>query len=643
MRIGFKEQETLISDCVRGLTDIERGRSYVVVIPPGFGEEAVVEAITKRLREHEGRPRFAVVAPDACEDTDQFIDIIHQQWRANGSLKLPRRERYTTNRFERLLDAAYGEPPPILIIKRFPKMIEAKIKPEILGRLHTAEECKPQRVRTLNLSPLHYDELRARWRRHNHVFCNSPYGFSHLRKENIEPVESGVAIEATVEEGVPRHIAERLIAWTGAYPEPLSQLIEEWRARGKPTNPRDLDRQLWNVAKATMARLLEWLGPEDDPELCRFVAEVGHGLGAEGWALATLQRHPWSRVLVSDDRLRADCLGPAALEIISRQAAERAFLASLHFDLGRSLYRRRQFRAVERMLHDLPEAAPPHLHVLRATAALMSRLAGEDAESFHVDARWQQLPQAIVEAETAYNRASLDFSESEQIHDRLTDIRTICDAVRAALAKGIRVVDRLCGLPNGDEPLDLRAAALLMLARIKIARAHPHHSAACDLLLHEPEQIFRAWAWIALRLNYYRAPELDYEAWNRVEIAFAETGIKSVRRPTVGENFPSFEVFARYSLALHELRYPSDALERPEPSMRVLSESLTAMGIRRDSAHADAFATEKVRNKFFAVADRWFGSFVSACVSHVTWPDLEEAVRPLPLVTEAGALEWIEE
>ena len=135
----------------------------------------------------------------------------------------------------------------------------------------------------------------------------------------------------------------------------------------------------------------------------------------------------------------------------------------------------------------------------------MSRLAGESGEALHIDADWRRLPDAITEAEAAYARIPLSALDSDKMREILANLRELSEDIRAA-CESVRVVDRLCGLPQGGKPTNLRAAALLMLARIEIARAQPHHSVACDLLLHEPEQIFRAWAWVALGLNYYCAP-----------------------------------------------------------------------------------------------------------------------------------------
>ena len=50
MSIGFKAQPQLVSGCVNGLSDPETMRSIVVVMPPGFGEDAVADQIVTGLR-----------------------------------------------------------------------------------------------------------------------------------------------------------------------------------------------------------------------------------------------------------------------------------------------------------------------------------------------------------------------------------------------------------------------------------------------------------------------------------------------------------------------------------------------------------------------------------------------------------------
>ena len=79
-----------------------------------------------------------------------------------------------------------------------------------------------------------------------------------------------------------------------------------------------------------------------------------------------------------------------------------------------------------------------------------------------------------------------------------------------------------------------------------------------------------------------------------------------------------------------------------EPSMQTLEVSLSAMGIRRDSAHAESVASEKVRKHFFAVADRWFDGFMTVCLASHARQEILEALRPLPLVTENATLDWID-
>ena len=129
----------------------------------------------------------------------------------------------------------------------------------------------------------------------------------------MEPLDTASAVEALAYLKLPRHIAERIVSWTGGYPEPSCLLAEAWHDGGRSMNLRDLERDLWPLAKASMRRLLEWIGAENDVGLCRFVAEVGHGVGRDSWALSMLHRHPWQKALLDSGRLRANCLGPQLL------------------------------------------------------------------------------------------------------------------------------------------------------------------------------------------------------------------------------------------------------------------------------------------------------------------------------------------
>ena len=124
---------------------------------------------------------------------------------------------------------------------------------------------------------------------------------------------------------------------------------------------------------------------------------------------------------------------------------------------------------------------------------------------------------------------------------------------------------------------------------------------ACQAALPLLEQIFRAWAFVSLGINYYVAPFGHEEIWKQVEPFFKGM----LRRPIPGEEFSSFEAFAYFSITLHQCAHSDQGDLRPEADQKALARSLGVLDVRRDLAHAVALVNPKLRRNYFEVADRW--------------------------------------
>ena len=144
--------------------------------------------------------------------------------------------------------------------------------------------------------------------------------------------------------------------------------------------------------------------------------EVGHGVGRDSWALSMLHRHPWQKALLDSGRLRADCLGPAALDLLSDHETER----ERNVSFARTLYGSRQYGSVLRLLDNIQPSAPLRVLVLRIQRPCdVPVLPAKAGRRLHIDADWRRLPDAITEAEAAYARIPLSALDSDKMREIL--------------------------------------------------------------------------------------------------------------------------------------------------------------------------------------------------------------------------------
>jgi hypothetical protein len=526
------------------------------------------------------------------------------------------------------------ERPVVQILGRFHQFL-AKLEETLLGELRKAEQSRS--VRTITFTPCGYELLKARWRARGFVAYASYYGDTH-EAMTVVPVDPEEAVARAAARQVPPHVARLAAAWTGGYPQPFERLIEAWIRRGRPESLNSALRAgLWRTAVHSLERFVEWLAPLDDPGPCNHVIDLAYGINPDR-ALQELGRHHWNVILLHDQNLRAEGLGEAALEhlsrIVSRSPDERRSTADLP-GRCRGLYEQRHYDAVGRLLaHQTEQFLSPDMLALKRCARVMRLLHGDRMEEYLVDADWKQLPEAIEAARSAISAAELTKMEIHKVEDSLQEFAEMARTIAQATETDCRVVDVLGGLRPGRSVPRPRLACLLLLARIEAGNALSGDSRACQFALSLPEQIYRLWAFLRLGLNYYAAPAGHESVWATVQSRFPDV----IRRPTPGESFSSFESFSYFALALC-LQCPGNG-SMPEPDLPALERSLAVLSVRRDTAHAVAVPSRRMREKFFRLIDRWFDALLGACPGNVSRDELREAVRPLPLLMPGGTLRW---
>jgi hypothetical protein len=164
-------------------------------------------------------------------------------------------------------------------------------------------------------------------------------------------------------------------------------------------------------------------------------------------------------------------------------------------------------------------------------------------------------------------------------------------------------------------------------------------SAALKLVFELPEQIFRCWAYVALSLNYYSAPDGCEETWQAADEQWRARGTSrpNLHRATPGREFPTFSAFAFFALAEHT-RLGRPTGEAPEEDFANLDRSLSYFDKRKDFAHAVATANERERKNYFSMIERWLDAYCRACPSGCSRLELAARADPLPLVAEDGSL-----
>ena len=631
--IGVRQEYELIERIVRGLLHPESPVSYNLVVPPGFGEDRLAEVLAAKLKAHPQKPLVAILSADLIRNADSYASELFAQWNACGA-GLPSAPANTSlNRITQFFDLLPQGRPAIQILTRFHRILDV-FDASFLGDLRDRERASI--VRSVCVSPHGYDELRQRWRQRGHFFCNSDYGWSH-HVELVEPleIEDAVQVESLAE--VPAYLAKLVAAWTGNYPEPFECVIKHWIRLGRPSPTTMVQADLKREAQKALKRFVKWIDPGETATYRDAVLDLEIDPD-EQEAILRLNRHPWKGVLLNKKgRIRADQLATAIVADYLQPEGEKTQHRVGDVELwtkGAALYRGWRFVLAQKLLAIRCEAGgiPSYLAILSLHAQVMAEVYGGESESPMTDCSWDTACGALRKARDQIADLRLEQEHSERLIDRYEEFLRFCATVQKASSANSRVVDVLLGIRGGLAQPNRRIALTLLAAHLAYDSRIPGDTLACQAALPLLEQVFRAWAFVCLGLNYYAAPAGHEEIWKQVEPFFDGT----LRRPEPNSEFPSFEAFAYFSIAMHQNTHADRGELRPEADLKTLQRSLSILDIRRDLAHALAFVNPKLRRTYFDVTNRWLDCLLRCDASVVTREELLGVVEPLPLLSPDG-------
>jgi len=571
----------------------------------------------------------AVISADHIRTPESYGLELFRQWKSCGA-DLPALPvgGNTLTRITQFLDLLPSSRPAIQVITRFHKILDV-FDASFLGDLRDRE--RASLVRSVCVSPHGYDELRQRWRQHGHFFCNSDYGWSH-HVELVTPLNADEAVKMAASTGIPEHIARLIVVWTGAYPEPFECVAQSWIRSGRPKPSSRVQADLRGEAQKSLKRFVKWLDPGENTIYRDAVLKLQTDPEQEE-ALLLLERHPWKELLLTNRRLRAEQLAGTVVSEYLKPGGYRDTDLDL-WNKGAALYRGWRFAMAKKLLSMRLAAGglPGYLTVLNAHCTVMTEMFGGDSEAPMADCNWETTKSALNQMRGQVRNWRLQPEHQERLLARYEDLMRFCGIVQKAELVSTRVVDVLLGLRGGNGELDRRAAITLLVAHFTYDSRIPGDTQACQAALPLLEQVFRAWAFVALGINYYEAPTGNEGCWASVERCFNTP----VRRPDAGTAFPSFECFAYFAILLHEKLSPDAKALRPEVDCKALERSLSVLDVRRDLAHSLALVNPTSRRKYFEIMERWIECLLSCDPTMGTREELLSAVEPLPLISPEG-------
>lgn len=622
--IPFRHQEQLLDEIVRGLSSTEHPCSYNIVAPPGFlNQRQFAQLVLARLAEVSPSIPAAAIATDSLEDLDAYADSLAQQWgRSNSSS--------SRARIDSLLDGLACAP-AIQVICYFEKIVH-QFDLSILGKLRDAEA--DHALRSLTISYYSYNKLRDRWREQNIVFCNSDYGDTHELKV-LTPASFEDVAHSLNGSNVGLGVLKQLYSIAGGFPNALQHSLDKWnRLKPEHLNP-DARRQIAIPAETLFERCCAWLDTPPSNHWQDVLAGCVVGEDRDN-RLAQAINHQWFPVLFEENSIKSEALISALMKAWAKRTLdfEGESQKAIQF-----LYRNKQYYRLELAVEAKGDEIPPHLVFVRFHSMIMARLF-EAGESESDENGFKEARQCLIQARQFLQTSPLRIAtkESDLILQRYDELLSFVNQVIDACKKDTnrRIVDVL--LDAGRE--DALAAALLLLdERISSAARTLNHSAAVQLAVPLPEQIFRAWARLALEVDFYSAPVLDAEAFAEAAKAADEARSMKLKAVELGDRFPDFISFSYYCAAL-ALRRQMPLSQLPATSLKELNSLLgETVDPRNSSGHAVVIVTQKTRTKFFKVIDRWKNCLHEIASTKIN-ADASGLLQPLPLVDASGSVLW---
>jgi len=623
--IPFKDQDQFVRGIVQGLTSFETPWSYNIVAPPGFLEPAdFAELICRCAQEAAPTLPIATISTTSLSDMDAYAERLATQWRRFGFPQVARD-------MDSMLACVSREKPAIQIVCYFEKIVD-RFDDAILGKLRDAE--RNHALRSLTISYYSYNKLRDRWRERNTVFCCSNYGDTHETRV-LEPADFNSILVALDGQSVPRGVLEELYHLTGGFPHALSVAIQKWHQLGTNKFDSGTRRQIAEAVEALFDRCCQWLDNSTSNHWKTVFASCVIGGDREVW-LAKASSHQWFGTLFGEDSIRSEALVTALMKAWSSRVIE---------DQGegenavKALYTNKQYRTLAAALKTKGEHLPPHLLLVRLHTDIMARVISS-AEHESEELAYKEAKKLLGQAKAHLNTTALSLApaDREALLHRYDELTSYVDEVSGAIARdaNCRIVDVLV---KSEKQEAVGAALALLDERIEFAATTLNHSAAIQLAVPIPEQIFRIWALWALEIDYYKAPEIDEVAFTNASEALKRLRSYDLARFEQGRQFRDSVSFAFYCLVLALLKnLPPEHL--PANDLEELNSLLTRTAdTRNPSGHCIVINKPKMRSNYFDCIKKWRGCLQQVALSRNKLTNAG-ILQPLPLVEPSGVVSW---
>jgi hypothetical protein len=627
--ICFKNFGAIIETLLENLQDSEQARCWNIVIPPAFAAARFATDLCMALRTAMRNGMVACISADGLATPLDLIRQVQRQWLPDLEMTVSP-ESDPQILITDLLNRAGGHREKILVITEFHKML-GKLDERILVAMRDAEQAG--RMRTVAISIYPYKWIKTRWKKEGYLLHVSNYGDSHAEVTADVPSHEDVC-EALKHRNVTHDLVEMAYEWTGGYPDAMEAVISKWETEKRPDLTPSAVAVMKSEAERVLDRLARQLDAEGEDRFRALISRLHQRTDEREPFIIIKQVHPWARILLDEEGLRADCLG----EVVVKMEVDQAFssgqlVARLeHLEaVARSYYKQGQYDlASDVVMKAWGPRCPPQLRLLTQHASIMLALRGGATESRpDVDCDWRGVIRNVEAAVETLPQAVSDGPLKKILTARYEDLQAFANSVCQGLQGGeCRVVDALAGLRAGRR-IDAKTVFTLLVLHAESGRRIRGNSAACKFVLEMPEQLVRIWAFWKLEINYYRAPIADEEVISYAKGKWPEDVLK-VGFSAEGEPFRGAAVFARYLFVVQELGRMVGAA--PWADGEAFERDLAVMRQRNDPAHAVSLMNAAMRKKMFAFIDRWIEKIEVECDQVcISRRQALEQFEPLPL------------
>lgn len=626
--IALRNNRELIARLTDLLMAPRHFRSCDLIVPPGFDELGVSQAVISALRHQRPDALIAECAIDEVADADSFVRRLADYWKIQNSGLSPD-SLPPDQRLPLLFSQLPADRPAILVLRRFHKLL-AVLPAWLLGALRTAEQ--QGSIRTLVLCPVSTQELKQRWLSEGHPLVVSNYGDTHARyfASLIHPDDLGGLM---TEFELPKHIADYAFSASGGYPEVFVAMARSWHDQGKPQHLNQLVKKTINQsADSLCVSFCRKLDPETGGRIfCSHIADLYAGIDVDD-AIEMLRRHEWNHLLLTGNDLRCRRIGDISVNLIIEQTRAETGANNRHviYEKAQSLYRNKLYSAVGRLVEGLG-LADKRLELLHLHAQIMDALCPYRGELASIDSNWGIIPSLVRSAKKqAIDCPGADSDMTERLAGRYTSLAKYAQLI-SENKRDYRPIDKLSATVAADRnKQDLAICTLLLLyLHVQNARSRSDASEGVQLAMALPEQVFRVWALWALDVNYYdRPPGASLSKDSQRLLSSPEIPVLSALPDQQPVPFPSFKYFFLYC------RDIATAQGRPEPFAESHGDLELLTNFRNDRAHAVTSASQANNKKFLDLLERWLQNthqVAPPLAQRMTQREILDIVQPLPI------------